>query len=248
MKNIVYFFVIIFSLVSCTKDETILTAQAVDNFKKYYLPVEKISPEMGEIYSGLQACNLEVSRSAYERFSSLSESQYIEYINFLAHDGSKKYGVSIDTAIYILAKRIDYSKRMFGVMPNKLSFVETRGLASAIENFGLPVMVDPNTWIQRYHHIEMMDYVPSSDSLCVTSENFLTWYNLLMKMYPPGKVEASSCNFLVQQMLDQKYITLRFDPSSDYSLRTDVLRPIVTIFDIEMSHALGLIQKKYSYN
>lgn len=232
MKNVIFMFVIIFSLVSCTKDEIVIAAQAVDNFKKFYIPEEKISPEMSEIYNGMQTCDLEVSRLAYERFANLTENEYIEYMNFLALNGAEKYDISIDTAIYILAKRIDYSKLMFKSMPNHLDFDQMKELANAISNGGLPVSLDPNQWppISRGLYIEKSDKTKAYD--CLTGGHFDIFYPSIV-MEPPGKVKGESCNFLVQQMLDEGFITLKFDQSSNpkYMLRITANSNLLRILD-----------------
>lgn len=233
-------------LTNCSKEQFPLTSDFKIDNSKYKLPKETIPKDVYDIHKNILSCDIEQSEAAYEKLGSLDSSKYIQYINSLAYDGLSDYDISLDTAIYILAKRIDYSRYLFNKMPNKLSILEKEKVGTVMNAIGLPISVDPETWPSRYFHIEANDHIVGSDSICETSSHFKTIFYPTLKI-ENGKVDISGSNFTIQQMIDKGYITAKFDPASQYMLRIDINLSSLHMADIDYQFVLDNITKKYSY-
>lgn len=233
-------------LISCTKEAVSDTNILPQDNLKYKIERSEIPPTMGVLFSHLIENKKEVSEAACVSFAALNAAEYIEYINFLAIHASEKYGISEDTALWILAKRIDYSSSLFDKMPNKLTVSEARQVGNAMQNIGLPVSVDPKTWYNRNFMIEKTDKVILPDSLCLSTDHLKTIIYPAIRM-PGGFVVASTQNALLRQLLDSQLITCRFDQQSADMLRIDLNLSAIYFYDFDYDDILDKLAFSYHY-
>jgi len=232
--------------ISCSKEELFVNQKIEPKKIRFKMNKEDIPQKIYDIANNLQLCDSSISEEAYQDFKNLNSQEYIQYINLLAYQGIEKYNISIDSAFYILAKRIDYSLYLFNQMPNQLTPYNAMRLGNVMRNIGIPISLDPETWPLRYFHVEKTDRIVSRDSICMTGDNQMTFFypNIIMI---DGDVTLKSCNNTIRQFIHNQFLTAQFDASSQYMLRIEINTSAAQIFDLNFDFILDNTTMTYHF-
>jgi hypothetical protein len=211
MKNVLLLLLTIFF--GCSKDDLkVIINPNTNNVGNYSVDLEQIPNEIINLFhQGFTDCDMGApcileAYNWHNRVQSLDSIQYVQYLNYWAYYDAKKYGVGIDTVKAILFKRINFSKKMFGVMPNKLDYPSISKIGNAMLNARLPVSV--LSWAT--HDDRVVDFTTTVGMIdtCLNIQNIVGYKNLILQ-----NLKIKHKNWII--LFDKGYLKIEPLPNSE---------------------------------